>query len=374
VRRWTFDVALPFWAGVGLDGRDRGFVEQMDLQGRPGDVPFKRMRVQARQVYVYSHAAVLGWTGGLAAAESGVRFMLAHGRLDEGGWARTLGRDGGVLDPTLDLYDQAFVIFALSWFHRATGDHAAKRLIGETLDAVELRLGREDGHGFRVALPDPGEELQNPHMHLLEAMLAAFEATGEGRYAEVASRLAKLFGDILFDPATGTLAEYFAANWRRAPGERGRITEPGHHFEWSWLLRQHGRLTGERFDDQAHALFAFAEENGIDAATGLAIDEVAVDGAPLRRSARLWPQTELLKARLARAEFDRLVDRPGIAHAAGNLLDRYIAPAPAGGWRDQIGPDGSFLCKRLPASSFYHVFLAFSELLRLEPELAEQPA
>jgi mannose/cellobiose epimerase-like protein (N-acyl-D-glucosamine 2-epimerase family) len=368
VRRWTFDVALPFWADVGLDG-ELGFVEQLDLQGRPADVPFKRMRVQARQVYVYSHAAALGWKDGLKAAENGYRFMLEHGRLPEGGWARTLGREGGVLDPALDLYDQAFVIFAFAWFHRATGEPEAARLIAQTLDAIERRLGREDGRGFLVALPDPGEELQNPHMHLLEAMLAAYEAGGQGRYAEAASRLVRLFADRMFDPATGTLGEYFGPDWAPAPGERGRIVEPGHQFEWSWLLRHHGRLTGQRHDDQALRMFAFGEAHGIDAGTGLAVDELTSDGALLKGSSRLWPQTELLKARLARAEFDQAVDAAGIAAAANNLLDRYIAPGPNGAWRDQIGPDGRFLCERVPASSFYHVFLAFSELLRLEPVL-----
>ena len=108
VRGWLFDHAFPFWSSVGVDP-GLGFVERLDRQGRPDrEVPFKRMRVQSRQIYVFCQAQALGWSGGLEAARQGYDFILAHGRRPQGGFARTLGREGGVLDPALDIYDQAF--------------------------------------------------------------------------------------------------------------------------------------------------------------------------------------------------------------------------------------------------------------------------
>ena len=53
VRSWLIDTALPLWGDVGVDRDGPGFVEQLTLQGRPADVSFKRVRVQARQIYCF---------------------------------------------------------------------------------------------------------------------------------------------------------------------------------------------------------------------------------------------------------------------------------------------------------------------------------
>jgi mannose/cellobiose epimerase-like protein (N-acyl-D-glucosamine 2-epimerase family) len=370
VRRWCFEDALPVWSQAGRDGPDGGFVEMLDLQGRPADPGFKRVRVQARQIYTFSHAAVLGWSGGLEAARAGYRFLIDHARLADGGWARRLTRDGGVLDPTLDLYDQAFVLLALAWYRRASGEAEPLALAHETMDAIERRLGRDDGRGFHAAEPSPGLALQNPHMHLLESSLALHEASGEARWAELADRLGTLFETTFFDPATGTLAEEFdEADWRKLSDPDGASVEPGHQFEWVWLLDKADRLTGADRGRQARAMYDFGARHGLNA-HGAAIDELDDQGRVRRASARLWPQTELLKARLARAERGEEVDLDGIVISTRLLLDRYLAPAPRGGWWDQFDADGALMTASVPASSLYHLWVAFMELLRLEPMLA----
>ena len=171
VRTWVFDQALPFWAANALDEPGLGFLEQLDLDGGPREPGFKRVRTQARQIYAFSHAHLLGWAGPCRdLADAGMAFVQAHAALPGGGWARTLARGGEVIDPTFDLYDQAFVLYALAWRHRAFADPAAVEQARATLDALEQRLGHD--RGFRAADPDPGPLEQNPHMHLLEASLA----------------------------------------------------------------------------------------------------------------------------------------------------------------------------------------------------------
>ena len=376
VRRWAFERALPFWSTIGRDG-ELGFVEHLTLEGTPADVGYKRLRVQARQIYVFSHASLMGYGPGLAAAENGWRFMQTHGWLEDGGWARRLGRGGGVVDATVDLYDQAFALFAIAWWIRASGDVSALAWADRTLAAIEARLGRDDRRGWHAEAPAPAEAVQNPHMHMLEALLALYETTGAERFAALGLKIAELMRTTFFDARSATLAEYFDQDWRRAPGVRGRIVEPGHHFEWSWILRHATRLTGVDFADTAHGLFAFAEAHGVEAGTGLTFDAVLDDGSPHDRNHRSWPQTEALKAHLAEIEFGgRALDgRP--AQIAANLLDRYLDRPVPGAWVDHLDPQGAVIADKTPASTFYHVFLAFSELLRLEPLLAarlDQPA
>lgn len=371
VRRWMFERALPFWSTVGRDG-ELGFVEHLTLDGVPAGVGYKRLRVQARQIYVFSHAALLGYDDGLAAAENGWRFMLRHGWLEDGGWARRLGREGGVADPAIDLYDQAFALFAIAWWIRASGDKTAIDWADRTVEAIDAHLGRADGRGWHAEAPAPAEAVQNPHMHMVEALLALYEATGAERFAVKAIEIAELMRTTFFDANSSTLAEYFDQDWRRAPGERGRIIEPGHQFEWAWILRHLTRLTGADFAGTAHGLFAFAEAHGVDPVTGLTWDSVLDDGAPRERSSRSWPQTEALKAHLSEIEFGgRPLDgRP--AQIVANLLDRYLDKPAPGCWVDHLDAQGAVIADKIPASTLYHVFLAFSELLRLEPVLTTQ--
>ena len=61
-RDWLFRQALPLWAQAGVDADGR-FVEKLDFDGRPITGLPRRTRVQARQVYVFAEAAVLGWAG-----------------------------------------------------------------------------------------------------------------------------------------------------------------------------------------------------------------------------------------------------------------------------------------------------------------------
>ncbi len=237
IRSWMFDKALPFWASHGLDADNGGYVEQLTLDGRDAEVSFKRTRVTARQIYVFSHAAMLGFERGNDLAAPGIDFLTQ--RTWQGadkGFARTLTRTGAPLDATPDLYDHAFVLFAFAWRHRAMRDATSREWMHRTLDFIESHMRHPSGLGFWHELPAKGWRQQNPHMHLTEACLAAYEATGETRFAETAKKLIDLFGSKFFDLRSGTLAEYFTDDWSRAPGEEGRIVEPGHQLEWAWIL------------------------------------------------------------------------------------------------------------------------------------------
>ena len=87
--------------------------------------------------------------------------------------------------------------------------------------------------------------------------------------------------------------------------------------------------------------------------------------------ARLWSQTEWLKAALilARSEAD---DRtPGDylagAVAGAKALRLYLDTPIAGLWRDKLLGDGSWVDEPAPASSFYHIIDALRALAAWRP-------
>jgi mannose/cellobiose epimerase-like protein (N-acyl-D-glucosamine 2-epimerase family) len=363
VRTWMFEAALPFWGAAGVDRDGGGFHEELDLEGRPTGYTFKRTRVICRQIYVFSHAGMLGWGPGAALAAHGQDFLLRHAWLGpDRGWARQLSRTGAVLDPTPDLYDMAFVLFALAWRYRHAGDSEALAYAHRTLDFIETRM--RQGEGFAVALPPQGCRQQNPHMHLLEACIALYETNPDARFLRLAAEIVTLFERRFFDGRT--LGEFFAEDWSRAPGEAGRVVEPGHQFEWAWILTRYRALSGRDVAAPAAALTAFAERHGVDPVTQLTYNQVRDDGAALDSGSRTWPNTERIKAHLALFELTGADPRPAVSKTIAALFVNHLKADPAGSWIDRVDAARRPVALTAPTSTLYHLFLAFAEVLRLQ--------
>jgi len=375
IRDWLAHDALPLWCGAGRDSEAGGFVEKMTLDGRPILEANKRMRVQARQIYVYSHAHLLDWgppadgPTALEAAYHGFDFLTRQYWHEDGGFVFSVTRNGTHADTRIESYEQAFAIFAFAWHFRATGDAAAVEWAERTLAFLDDHLGDLEHGGYHE---NPAHDLprrQNPHMHLLEALLAWHAATGEDIWLRRARDIFALFRSRLFDARTGTLGEFFDAVWAPASGTMGKIIEPGHHFEWVWLLGRYAQATGEDVSAESAALYDFAETHGVDRnpgpATDLAFDSVLRHGTSLDENKRLWVQTEAIKAQLARMEFHH---DAAAALRLEVLLERlfalYLSPG-TGSWQDHLDPQGKGFAETAPASSLYHLFLALSEVLRV---------
>lgn len=369
LRDWLCAQALPLWASRGLDPVQGGFHEGLDEAARPAGPGYKRTRVLARQLYVFSHAETLGWDAGAVASDWGFEFLQQRTRLPGGGFARRLDPRGAILDPTLDLYDLAFVLLALAWRYRARREPAARELALETLEIVQKRLRHPSGLGFLNAENDYEPRQQNPHMHLLEAALAAYEAWREPLFLTVAEDIVALFQRSFFDRETGALFEFFTPDLRRRHDEAGDRVEPGHQFEWAWILRQHARLSGAAYEAEVRLLTARAEQTGVRPDTGWIRNAVDAAGAVRDDGSRIWPNAERIKAWAALAEQDGADPAPALAQAAGVLLDRHFAHPVPGLWRDAFDASGAAITPYAPASSLYHVFLAVVEALRLAPRL-----
>ncbi len=361
VRAWVFEALLPYWARRGIDREHGGFLEELSPAGEATPRPDKRVRTLCRQIYVFSHSACLGWEEGKALSAMGSQYLMARARLPGRGWAKTLSREGAVTDPTPDLYDLAFVMFALAWRYRLAREGEVLAQLHETLDFIQHNMSA--GEGFVSRLPDNGARLQNPHMHLLEACLAAFEASGDERFLAQADGLTALFRARLFDGTS--LGERFTPDWSRTPAQ---AFEPGHHFEWAWILAQYQRLRGGDWAGAAAALVASGERFGVDAGHAV-YDTVGEDCAPLQSSSRAWTNTERIKGWLGLYELTGADPRAPLVQSLALLFERYFAGSQPGAWIDRFDAHGRPMTEAVPASIVYHLLLAFSEVLRLEPRL-----
>jgi mannose-6-phosphate isomerase len=365
---WVLREALPTWATSGFDATRGRFQERLDFAGKAIALPHRAM-VQARQIYVFAHAAQLGcFPGGRQLAETAMASMLrdfCEETPDQASFAFSIDPRGGIVSDVRDAYTHAFVLFALAWVYRLNGDERLLTLADKTIAFIDDRLTDQVHGGLFDAVPAPSrDKRQNPLMHLLEAYLF-LESAAPGRgYRQRATALVDLFKQRLFRSEPGILLEYFAEDWSpHADPAKADVFEPGHHFEWVWLLATYGGQAGEAVDRWATRLHDTACRYGIDG-DGLIFDEVGADFVARKRSHRIWPHTEAIKAAVARhAGGDpRALDLAG--GMASVLMDRFLGRPFAGGWVDHLSEAGEPLVDYVPASTLYHIFLAAAEARR----------
>lgn len=352
-RDWLTQSALPMWLAHGVDWKAGAFHEDIDPATLGNQSQFRRLRVAARQTYVFAQGAKLGVKRAAEAAQLGLDFLRAKARQPDGGYCARFDLANAPIDSGRDLYDHAFVLLAFAH----TGAAADALALATYLDA---HFQHPDG-GLRESVPDALPRRQNPHMHLLEAFLAAAEIFGDWTYLDRADRLIDLFLDRLLPPGETGLPEYFDASLTPLR-EAGRyVLEPGHHHEWVWLLDEHRRIsaaagrTPRNTHPAAQGLMDFAETHGV-ASDGHMRAELWSDGTPRPGAARLWPYTERLKA-LSRTD-------PTKIEAALPPLWRFFDGVPAGLWTDKMQdriPEHGGVS---PASSLYHITCAILELGR----------
>ncbi|HZS83872.1 MAG TPA: AGE family epimerase/isomerase [Stellaceae bacterium] len=367
-RHALFGRLLPIWQEHGWDVARGGFFDRLDRRFAPVPMPAKRLLVQCRQLFVFSIAARMAPELDCAGlAQRCFAFLMdRYWDRSHGGWFFSLSPEGVPHDRRKDTYGHAFALFALAHYHRVFGETAALDRAAETLARLEAHSAAANG-GFHDAADEswrilPGARRQNPHMHLLEAFLALYEASGDSRYRVAAERMIRFLETVFFDPASGTLGEYFSPDWR-PEGARGDIVEPGHHFEWSWLLGHAAALLRTPRHVLAERLFAWAVRYGIDAAAGGVFDELQRDGRVKTETKRLWPLAEAIRAHAMRCRegADEKAEAR-LARLLRHLLRCYLAPER--GFIEHTDRAGRPLVDELYGSSPYHLLGAYLELSR----------
>jgi len=357
LRRWLDVSALPLWWTLGADHQGGGFFEALDENGHNLDLP-RRSRVQTRQTFVYAQAGAMGWRGPW-------REAMAHGAeytrrafVRRDGLHRTLVSPAGEpLDDTAWLYDQAFALLALA----AQGADRETEAAG-LMAAVERQF-RRPGGGFAESAG--ARFVSNPIMHLFEAMLAWAEVGRRPQWRALAEEIADFAADRLFDPRGGCIAEVYDRSWRARDDTAEGQVWPGHQFEWAWLFtRWAGLGGGEETIEVARRLYSTGRR-GIHPQHRVAMNALGATFEVVDATARLWPQTEWLKAARALAD----LASPGESEAlrrdvleASVAIRRYLQTPAQGFWRDLIDGQGALVAGPAPASSFYHLIGAIRDL------------
>lgn len=360
--QWYFEKALPLWARHGVDCVRGGVFERLEHDLTPVPLP-RRARLVARQIHCFSMGARLcGYDRYRELAAHCVDFLTRH-LLSSSGTVRSSinidDPDEGC--PVPDLYDDAFVLFALA-SHASLEKGTApetEALALRVLSASAARCRRADG-----SWAEPGGPiLANPIMHLAEAALSWIEIDGQGR--DTWMRLAEeIFGCLygrMMQPLGCAVPEVFDEGWFPREHEAGHWIEPGHQFEWAWLLLRWGGLGNckEAFE-RACVLAETAETRGIDPAHRHVVAGLDRALEPVLPHAPLWAQTERVRlwhTIAAHEEASSCHAARAVRHRDEGLavLERYVSGVNPGLWHEVANESGCFEKGPVKASSLYHL-------------------
>ena len=283
-----------------------GFVD-LDAEGKPlnPDNPVRPIHSTGRMVHCFAIASLLGRPGADEIVDHGMRFLWEkHRDADKGGYFWSVD-NAGPHDAGKQGYGHAFVLLAAS-SAKIVGHPLADRMLADVTETLNTRFW-EPQHGAiaeefsRDWAPVPGYRGQNSNMHLTEALMAAFEATGERAYLDKVESIA----DLIIRRRAGELGfrvgEHFDENWRLDLNYKGNDmfrpsgATPGHWLEWSRLILQLWVLGGKKHDwmpPASVALFHNAVELGWDHWRGGLYYTLDWNNQALVRSKLWWPMCE----------------------------------------------------------------------------------
>lgn len=334
-----------------------GFVD-LDDAGQPiaatAGGKLRGLHATTRMVYCFALGHLLGHPGSSRIVDHGMSYLWAkHRDAANGGYFWRMADDGPD-DPSKQAYGHAFVLLAAS-AAKTIGHPDADRLLA---DVTEVLLHRfwEPQHGAvseeytadwqPLGAPYRG---QNSNMHLTEALMAAFEATEDNRYLEMANSIADMLIRRITADNEWRLPEHFDADWvhdREYLGSemfRPAGTTPGHWLEWSRVLMQLWIVGGKRhkwMPEAADRMFRKAVAEGWDRENGGFFYTLDWSGQPLTRDKMWWPLCEGIgAAAFLKASGEAAFYESWYRQIWGYVQDRVIEPN-TGRWIPQLDEQG----------------------------------
>lgn len=357
------DRVLPYWYDTGVDWARGGYVLCDDaVKGRciPDE---KQLVTQARMVWGFSHARRHGLDGGsrdyLTAAAQGVKFLQEKMRDPVNGgyfWSVTL--DGAPKDTRKRLYGEAFVLYALVEYHRASGDAVALSAAMDLYRVIQARAHdgahrgwtehfEQDWKPLPLRHPDAivevaGLKSANTHLHLMEALTELYRVTRDPAVKTSLEEALELNQRYFYPPEASRAAFHFRPDWTvvTEPGSTG--LSYGHNVEFAWLMIEAERVLG-RTPSWAHFHnhLGHALRCGTDAVRGGTYNRGVTDQPATDTSKVWWVQAEMFPALTY-----GLQNRPGDAAYTDALAKLILwcqskqTDPKSGIWMDTLSADG----------------------------------
>lgn len=332
---------LRFWLDKMQDKENGGFYGQMTGEGELVKTADKGGILNARILWSFSAAyRVLRKPEYLEAATRAKEYIIEH-FIDEefGGTYWSLDYKGNPKDTKKQFYAIGFMIYGLSEYARATGDHEALEYAIQLYECIEEHSLDKQYNGYIEACTREWGEIadmrlseldanfpksQNTHLHIIEPYTNLFRALKELNAIENATNdyglkpyvgqfttvnisvdpdivirleaslrnLINIFTDKILNPQTHHLDLFFDMDWKR---EAGALESYGHDIECSWLLHEAALVLGDdivlKKVEPIVQMVAKASEKGLNE-DGSMVHEANLDTGYIDTDRHWWVQAE----------------------------------------------------------------------------------
>ena len=359
---------LPFWLAHARDRERGGFVGEISNDGVIRRNAPRGALLSARVLWTFS-AAYRRYRDPAYLEMARWAYQDLQGRFWDsqyGGYLWSVTAKGAPKDTRKEIYGQAFGIYALAEFYRATGEPAARDRAIELYRLVEKHSRDPRFGGYLEAFTrdwrrPPGARLsaigpeypksQNTHLHLMEAYTNLYRVWPDPGLKRDLQAFVEVMLDRVLSRDRSQLQLYFDADWTPRSDEDSF----GHNIEASWLLPETADVLGDpalqaRVKEAALALARSTLARGVDRDGGV-FNEAGPRGLT-DTGKDWWPQAE---ATVGFVNAYQLSGDPAFLAAARRTWDfiqAHLIDRTHGDWYWGVTRDGT-VRRRMPKAGFW---------------------
>ena len=288
-----------------------------------------------------------------------------------GGLYWSITADGAPLDSRKIIYVQAFGIYGLAEFYRATGDKAVLERAVDLYRVVEhnahdrehlgyfeeftrdWKISRARGSGSaggkpggvdlkHSAMGSLDQKSQNVHLHILEALTNLFRVWPDPGLKKNLRELVDVMLTRVLDASNHHLRLFLAEDWT----PRSDTISFGHDIEFSWLLLEAAEALGDEkliaaARTEAVAIARVTEKEGVDPDGGV-LGEANPKGLT-QTFKEWWPQAEATVGFLNAFQIsgDRRYLKASLH--TWNFIETHLVDHKNGEWFIGVSRDGKFI-------------------------------
>ncbi len=354
-RTWLTDQTMRQLAFFSTSCRDAPGFFILDHDGSPLPNTLQELHTTTRLVHSYALGHLIGFQGAEQIIDHGMAYLNSHHKdRDHGGYLWALDGDD-IKDDRKLAYGHVFVLLAASSAKQA-GHPDADRLLSEVLNILDTHFWDDEAGLFcdewnRDWTPFSTYRGMNANMHGVEALLAAFEATGDEIYLTRAGRILDFFIGQIAPAEKWRLPEHYTSDWQIDRGYAGDPmfrpagTTPGHSFELGRLQLQHWDLSGRLNSgapDSSRRLIEQALKDAWLPGGGMAYTLV-FEGRVANASRFWWPVAEAIGAVAALIAMDKRLEDEVWYRKLWTYANETLVDHQHGGWFPAVDETGDMV-------------------------------
>ncbi len=298
---------LPFWMEHTLDREFGGFYGRISNALTIDENAPKGLVLNTRILWTFSQAYNFSKNEKyLKIADRAFEYLMQY-FLDQqwGGFVWLLDYKGNILDDKKRAYGQAFSIYSLAEYFRATKNQTALDIAIETFYLVEKYLYDSEHTGYfetanrdwtiaddlRLSSRDMNEKKSmNNHLHLVEGYAALLEVWPNDHLRKQLQQLLINFESKILDQETMHFQLFFDEKWHVKSANESY----GHDIEGSWLLLEAAEILEDhdmiqRFRKIAVKLASVSRRDHLDDDGGISFEKME---SGMNRERHWWVMAE----------------------------------------------------------------------------------